>query len=674
MKFGQAFLILLALAVSAGANKKPNLRSGRDLATSRNSNTFHVSGYNEHLGVCHGAVCGLWGDPHILTCDGLGYDCNAQGLFTLMRNFLYNIQANFIHVNTLEMINVLGWGNFPVATYTNDIIIQNVYDENVPVMQFSFPHFNNEEGMIPSEVGCFVDMYYWPLLQGLSRTWVPSIEDCRARCESIPTCTKFTYKSDTRCDLAGDDGVLYEADHSWSRRVAGPVNQCGHPDRYAAIDDNSETRAKAKIIGNGSGNQHGAHWRHGPGCPVNFYKEGELIDISDVPDDGYLYGDSNSDNYAKFEGYNQIKVVFTTESGAPSEIMLETAGDGPGEMFSCHWNMFVCLPEAHEDLFMDSIGIMGSPDNNSQNDWMRPDGVVLPLPWHHDGREGQEAYDYCRNNWCVSQADSLMTYEENATYENVKCVHEDFIPVHVDDPACVETAENIHSVCDSKPMMLRNACEVECCLGNCPAMDEMAEEITGIVELSENIEDCIYPTPSPTPSPLCDDDSNFLGTGETVCPNTSSSIVRVIDSSTAASIPDGQPIIYGITLKGANDDHGHEVSFRVDNPFESNADTYVRYSKLVGFHAKDPACEDLPELVPGCNAESQEITVGCIENPGQDPFAIVDVYFASDDSFVVNNANAATDVEKCCDAPDYGPDFGVIRYSFKIECVCPSTA
>ena len=47
---------------------------------------------------------------------------------------------------------------------------------------------------------------------------------------------------------------------NWSRRVSGPVNQCGHPDRYEALEDNTQ-REKAKIIGNGTGNLHGAHHR-----------------------------------------------------------------------------------------------------------------------------------------------------------------------------------------------------------------------------------------------------------------------------------------------------------------------------------------------------------------------------------------------------------------------------
>jgi len=676
MNFGQAFLFLFALANSVNAETDdPNERL---LATSRDKDTFYVRGYHENLGECNGAVCGLWGDPHILTCDGLGYDCNAAGIFTIMKNSLYNIQANFIHVNSIEMGKVLDWGNFPSATYTNDIIIQNVLDPTVPIMQFTFPHFHTEEDMAPSERGCFVRFSYDS--HELARLWPEerTIVGCRKACEDRDGCEKFVYKHDNRCQLFGENAKIKKIPSSWSRRVAGPVEKCGHPEFYDSIEDNNEQTAKAKVIPNGSGNKGGC--RKGDGCPVNFYVDGELRDISNLDGD-YLYGDESSAVSAKFSDYNQIRIKHTAPSGAISEIMLETAGDGPGELFSCHWNMFVCLPAADEDFFHHyelelGEGLFGSPDNNSHNDWMTPEGDELDLP-SHNGREGQAAYDYCLDNWCVSQEDSLMVYPEGTTYENVKCKKENFTTVDVNDPdfACVVSADHIKEVCGQKPLMIRAACEVDCCLGGCDAQDEMEDELTDLVDLSNDPDDCIYPTPTP-PAAVCDDSDNFLSTGETACPSTAGeSIVKVIDSTTSVEIPDGQPVIYGIKfIPVTDDDHGRRITFRVDNPFGSVADTYVRYQKEVGVHANDPACESLPGVQPGCDVESKEITVGCVEYPGVDAFTIVDVYFASLDPFVTGNADDSTEVEKCCKAPEYDGSIGIIKYSFKIQCVCPTDA
>ena len=80
----------------------------------------------------------------------------------------------------------------------------------------------------------------------------------------------------------------------------------------------------------------------------------------------------------------------------------------------------------------------------------------------------------------------------------------------------------------------------------------------------------------------------------------------------------------------------------------------------------------MPNVVAGCDLEALEIEVGCIEYPVVEPFALVDVYFASnEDPFVLNNAAPETEVEKCCKPPDYDRGYGVIKYTFKIECTCP---
>merc|ERR1712199_91330 len=77
---------------------------------------------------------------------------------------------------------------------------------------------------------------------------------------------------------------------------------------------------KSKTIGNEKGHK-------GPGCPILFYLDGELQDISDLPDEGYLYGDAKSDHSAKLVGTNEIHVKHLTETGAESSLMLKVAGN-----------------------------------------------------------------------------------------------------------------------------------------------------------------------------------------------------------------------------------------------------------------------------------------------------------------------------------------------------------
>jgi len=668
MNLGHAFLLLFALAKSADCQNGETAPGLRGLATTRSKNTFTVGSYNENLGECRGAVCGLWGDPHIISCDGLTYDCNAKGLFTLMKNSLYNIQGHFVEVSGPEMRKVLGWKNYPSASYTNDLMIQNVQEtSDVPIMQFSFPNFHLEEKEVPSERGCYANFIYDRYMQGQASQEVDCIESCRKYCESVTGCVKFSYSYSHGCKLADKNAKLKIKPKKWSRTVAGYVDRCGHEQKYEDLMKGTE-RKKARLIGNGSDNKEGKK-RKGPKCPFLYYEGGELKDIHDLKNNGYLYGKAGDKNFARLDGHNKIKIQHTTEAGSLSEIMLEVGGEGPGQPFSCHWNIFVCLPANEKVDFRKglSLGLFGSPDGNKYNDWMDSTGRSLGKP---TGVKSKPAYDYCTKNWCVEQKDSLMTYPEYSGYDEVKCLYEEYVDFVLEEADCIIPKFKIKGACEDKPAPLIHGCQMDCCEGGCYEISDKIQEIQNITHLSDKEEEeMIYDVNKE--APLCSGDS-YEKTGETACPSSSGSVVKSIHQT--ANISDGESIVYGITFADAqDDDHGREVSFRVNNPFQTKADTYVRYKKKVGLFANDPACESMADLVPGCDQEAEEITVGCIENPGVEPFAIVDIYFASTDSFVVENADSGTEIEKCCKAPEYS-GVGIIKYTFKIQCSCPGGA
>lgn len=671
MNFGQAILILFALSNSADgqADQSPKLRG---LATTRSKNTFGIKTYEEELGSCTGAVCGLWGDPHIISCDGLGYDCNAAGLFTLMNNFLYNIQANFIHVTATDMRQIVNvWKNPPVATITQDIIIQNLEKSDFPVHQFSFPSFHLDGESVPSEYGCLVNWKYDKHMMGQSRTEVKSIVACREHCDAVAGCVGITFYSNGGCHLADISSKLIEkTDSSCSRSVAGKSDKCGHPSKWKALSAGLESDVKkAKIIGNGSTNK--GNSAIGEGCPLLFYENKVLQDISTYDDDSFLFGSSTDDSYVKLDGYNKVKIVHTTENGSKSEIMLEVGGAGPGELMGCHWNIFVCLPKEEQEKFKKqdiNFGLFGSPNENSQDDWMTPDGTQVDIPT--EGKKGPAAFDYCTKNWCVSQENSEMAYPSGGSYDTVKCQHEKYVEFDVKtNPACYVNAEKIIEKCDQKCPMMVEACQKDSCYGDYLMIDEVIDEITGFVTLSDKEENIVYNVGKEVENiPLCEEADYFL-TGETACPSSSGNTVKVIHQS--VEIPNDEPVIYGITFQDSMDDnHGREVTFRVANPFGSEADTYVRYQKKVGEFANDPACESMSSVISGCDLVAPDITVGCIEYRDLESFAVVDVYFATKDS-VALNADTNTEVEKCCKPPVYGSDFGIIKYTFKIQCSCP---
>lgn len=141
-------------------------------------------------------------------------------------------------------------------------------------------------------------------MPGQGGTNDPTIVDCRERCEGIDGYTKFAYSAHGNCSL-GDDSAGLKKTISLSRSVAGFVDQCGHPSKYA-IWEGTEIQ-KAKNLGNARKTM-----KEGTGCPLLYYQDGVLQDISNLADEGYLYGGPGGDNYAKINGMNHIKVITTT--------------------------------------------------------------------------------------------------------------------------------------------------------------------------------------------------------------------------------------------------------------------------------------------------------------------------------------------------------------------------
>jgi len=321
--------------------------------------------FNEVLGKCVGAVCGIWGDPHIITCDDLHYDCQAVGLFTVMKNHMFNIQGNFVFIDT-------PWGG---ASITNDISIDYVKaaPNGVPTMQFSFPNFEKID----------------------------------------------------------PDAPVYDA--------------------------------RSKVIGP---------------CPVMFYLDGEIVDISQVASSGYLYGDANSDHSVKLTDWNQIDIshkvgVDVNGEGIFSSSIIWIEGGGPFSEWSCIISYFICLPsEEKEEFEQSSVGLMGTPTGTTQDDWMGVDGQTLMIP---DTNRIEASFNYCIENWCVNQDNSILVYEEGLTFDDYKCESQEFYQFDVN--TCSNTEEIIEAC---KEVEQKIACQMDKCAGAGP-------EVVVIIDIIENI-------------------------------------------------------------------------------------------------------------------------------------------------------------------------------------------
>lgn len=167
-----------------------------------------------------------------------------------------------------------------------------------------------------------------------------------------------------------------------------------------------------------------------------------------------------------------------------------------------------------------------------------------------------------------------------ALYDDIKRHHEEFHDIDVDNDTCIISAEKIHEQCADMPPLLYRACEVECRVGGCDAIHDVADEITDLKTLSEEDEDIMYDF-NDDQDRFCDENDNTHdATGETACPSASESVVKVIKQT--ADIPEGESSIYGIFFGDTtDDDHGREVKFSVDNPFQTEADVFVNTKRML---------------------------------------------------------------------------------------------
>jgi len=658
MNFNVALFLLTApLLVQAESNLR-----GAD--ADRLLGVSYTAGYGEKLGACTGAVCNVYGDPHVLTCDGLAYDCQASGIFTLMNNAMFNMQGHFANITNPEHVpNQLKTA--PAASLFNDIVVDFRPNDDYPIVQLGFGDVSKKYGEFTSEIGCARHQHYAPQPPQKDNTQEASVYDCRETCKNTDGCVKFSYNYNGRCELHTDDPTiqLVDTSGSWSLSLSGTLDsECGVLRPYE-----SNVEAERLFHGSIGGNKKQE-------CPLLLHVDGELQDISHFQgaQSGYLYGAKDDDMSIKIK-HSTVTVRYKLESGDIAEIRLQQGGKGPGERWGCNWSMYLCLPESGKDLYENSLGLLGTINGNTQDDWMDQLGNTLLIdnmdPNNSRKKNHQATFDYCKGNWCVSQEDSIMAYTGGMTYDDTKCHEEEYIDLNVNSELCVISASKIIQSCAEVAPLLKFACELDCCLGGCEDFLNTFETITGITELSTEDEDNVMTVPN---HDECDDET-FSNTGNTVCGGSDeNSIVKIIHSSGAIDLPEGAEVIYGIVTDVDPEDESElkTIKFHVNNPFDDDVDIYVKHDKSL-FSA---SCDSMIETPTGCNTVADTIEVVCRDYSGVAPFALVEVFFSS-----VAIPSSETSVDKCCypeasGGPAGGPaGAGVISFTFEIQCECPNT-
>lgn len=638
------------LAISSMVKADPTLRGAeRDLRAKQSDS------WNEKMGYCTGNICSVTGDPHIVTCDGLAYDCMNIGLFTIMKNHKWNIQGNFIDVGSRERTAITR--TLPLgASITNDVMVEFMDSDELPTLQFGFGDLSKHDGTFLSEQGCTPWTMFHPInMPGHETSTEETLQACRKRCEGVEECTQFSWWNDGSCHLNNDAQVEKPSPWHWSRSVAGRIDSdCGKEHVLPKLPDEEEENFHGSI---------------GKQCPLLMHVDGHMQDISKftVDKNGLLWGTRDSPMYV-IKWDNKIVIRQRLESGSGekgdmAQITLRQNGSGPGEIWSCHWNVYICLPEAEKGNFTQGgLGLLGSPNQNTQDDWMNPEGEPLEIPREEDRYEAQ--FHYCRDNWCVSQIDSIMAYSGNKTYEDVKCGNEEYVNFDIHNPGCCLEAKKIIDACAEEPPLLRYACEVDCCYGGCADMRNVTQEMIDAMTLSEEDEDNVNGIPD-----HCEcNDTEFFNTGDSVCED-SNNVVTLLHSSGSMSLPEDATVFYGFEMNVEPHDgvDGKSIRFRVNNFLDGTANMYVKHDKSVFTTFMDPVCDSMKDKPSGCEKEPEVIEVACHEYDGVDSFALVALYVES-----AEIESSDLEVDKCCEPACEDESEGVARFTFKIQCDCPS--
>lgn len=128
--------------------------------------------------------------------------------------------------------------------------------------------------------------------------------------------------------------------------------------------------------------------------------------------------------------------------------------------FGCYLEFLkIFIPTAMSDGV---IGLMGSPNQNRTDDWMSKDGKVITQPKVRNDFLFETAYNYCTENWCVSnETDSLFSFENGTSFSDFN--------------GCATPYNNEKTLADASPELRRLCGDDAACIVDGLASDQLEE-------------------------------------------------------------------------------------------------------------------------------------------------------------------------------------------------------
>lgn len=148
-------------------------------------------------------------------------------------------------------------------------------------------------------------------------------------------------------------------------------------------------------------------------CPGHLYINGELQQVprgSSISQADYFItlGESGAIDIQFFDGQAGVTAIRLT--GRASRI----------EGLDCVMSATICLPLNEPEILENAVGLLGTPNGNTEDEWISSTGEILELQ-----RGGQVAYEYCTQNHCIeNEEDSLFVHEVLSHQDRYSCSEE----------------------------------------------------------------------------------------------------------------------------------------------------------------------------------------------------------------------------------------------------------
>jgi hypothetical protein len=80
---------------------------------------------------------------------------------------------------------------------------------------------------------------------------------------------------------------------------------------------------------------------------------------------------------------------------------------------TCHFSVDYVLADCRPEDEL--VGLLGSPNGEWRDDWMKRDGTLVDIPLRKRDRRFEKAFEYSKN-WCITSDTSYFTYEEGTKF------------------------------------------------------------------------------------------------------------------------------------------------------------------------------------------------------------------------------------------------------------------